>query len=291
MPAGISVTQSHKSSQLSYRNTCAHWQNTIAAISVPLFSCSNDRSKRILAMASQGGGLVRHARTMMFTELAAWSITLLLPRFPRTLLLYLLLLSSSSSLLLLLLPTTHTCNTMAVPRSNRDAQRIAMCLVLISAAVYAVAVADTNQAVQWSDAEGHLNVFVVPHSHNDPGWWYPIDEYYSRWTKFIISSVVQSLQEVRKTCSIDILLDRYRSSESARSLSRLPAKSYITAGWVVFMIPCGHSIDCRILVEDSCGARRRSCTNGGWIIPVRMISFAGRPRTPRLTMSHSLHDS
>jgi hypothetical protein len=43
---------------------------------------------------------------------------------------------------------------------------------------------------------GILNVHVVPHSHNDPGWWRTFEGYYQDWTKGIISSVVEVLNEV-----------------------------------------------------------------------------------------------
>ena len=50
--------------------------------------------------------------------------------------------------------------------------------------------------VEWSDNDEILNVFVVPHSHNDPGWWMTFEEYYSKWTRGIISSVISALAEV-----------------------------------------------------------------------------------------------
>lgn len=55
----------------------------------------------------------------------------------------------------------------------------------------------SSHVAAWdSDSGDTLNVHVVPHSHNDPGWWMTFEGYYQEWTKGIISSVVQILAEV-----------------------------------------------------------------------------------------------
>lgn len=67
------------------------------------------------------------------------------------------------------------------------------CCVVVTLCEVARAV---KSDVQWSRDPEHLNVFVVPHSHNDPGWWWTYEEYYKKWSKGIISSVVTALDEV-----------------------------------------------------------------------------------------------
>jgi hypothetical protein len=40
-----------------------------------------------------------------------------------------------------------------------------------------------------------LRVYVVPHSHCDPGWWKTVDEYFADWAEGVISSAVETLSE------------------------------------------------------------------------------------------------
>jgi hypothetical protein len=66
-------------------------------------------------------------------------------------------------------------------------RNIFLCFILFAAQFYRGSCEDEN-----------LQVFVVPHSHCDPGWWKTVDQYYNEWTKGILTSVITTLLEVKK---------------------------------------------------------------------------------------------
>ncbi|KAF5199022.1 Alpha-mannosidase, partial [Thalictrum thalictroides] len=87
-----------------------------------------------------------------------------------------------------------------------------------------------------------LKIFVVPHSHNDPGWKLTVDEYYERQSRRILDTIVETLsKDVRRKFIWEEMsyLERWwrDSSESNResftNLVQNGQLEIVGGGWVM----------------------------------------------------------
>jgi hypothetical protein len=86
-----------------------------------------------------------------------------------------------------------------------------------------------------------LKVFVVPHSHCDPGWWKSFEEYHSSWGEHIIQSVVDSLLEDERRrfiwteiCFFEKWWSNQKESKrmQVRELAKQGRLEFVGGGWV-----------------------------------------------------------
>jgi len=118
-------------------------------------------------------------------------------------------------------------------------------LTLISIQVSSVAAYDPSKREE-------LRVHVVPHSHNDPGWWNTFEDYYQEWTKGIISSVVEILKEEPSRTFIWAEISYFQRwwadqpeaiRADVKSLVKSGQLEFVTAGWVMNDEANTHMID------------------------------------------------
>ena len=92
-----------------------------------------------------------------------------------------------------------------------------------------------------SQADGPLKIFVVPHSHCDPGWIKTFDDYFRSQTSGIITSVVQALarNKQRKFIWAEISYFEWwwreqtlEMRDMAKQLLQRGQLEFVTGGWV-----------------------------------------------------------
>jgi len=91
------------------------------------------------------------------------------------------------------------------------------------------------------DPNKPLRVFVVPHSHCDPGWIKTFDEYFRQQTNGILTSVYESLQKDNRRTFVWAEISYFewwwhdqskQVQENMRNLIRQKRFEFVTGGWV-----------------------------------------------------------
>eukprot|EP00934_Nitzschia_sp_Nitz4_P006045 Nitzschia sp. Nitz4//scaffold24_size164493//109468//113379//NITZ4_002339-RA/size164493-snap-gene-0.16-mRNA-1//-1//CDS//3329544147//6035//frame0 len=97
------------------------------------------------------------------------------------------------------------------------------------------------QPVSIGANERPLRVFVVPHSHCDPGWIKTFDQYFQTQTKQILSSVIEALHQNPKRKFIWAEISYFEwwwreqtpaTQEGVKQLLRNKQFEFVTGGWV-----------------------------------------------------------
>ena len=96
--------------------------------------------------------------------------------------------------------------------------------------------------IQWSKQK-KLHIFVVPHSHNDPGWLMTFEEYFHARTKGILDTIVNTLSEktsrkfIWAETSYLYLWWKQASGNMRNKMRRLIVETkqleIVTGGWVM----------------------------------------------------------
>lgn len=78
-----------------------------------------------------------------------------------------------------------------------------------------------------------LKVFVVPHSHNDPGWLKTFDEYYEQLTKSILTNMLHQLSDNDDMTFIWAEISYFAKwYEQLSSAQKSAVKRYVLGGYI-----------------------------------------------------------
>jgi hypothetical protein len=100
----------------------------------------------------------------------------------------------------------------------------------------------TYEGSEWDERK--LRVFVVPHSHNDPGWIMTVEEYYRERTYHILNVIVQALK-----------------ADSRRKFI-WEEMSYLSLWWSDERVTQGQRDDMKWLIETG----QLEIVGGGWVM-------------------------
>eukprot|EP01119_Soliformovum_irregulare_P018725 TRINITY_DN5796_c0_g1_i2.p1 TRINITY_DN5796_c0_g1~~TRINITY_DN5796_c0_g1_i2.p1 ORF type:complete len:175 (-),score=37.76 TRINITY_DN5796_c0_g1_i2:91-615(-) len=90
--------------------------------------------------------------------------------------------------------------------------------------------------------EKSLEIFVVPHSHNDPGWLMTFEDYYEAKTRHIITNIVNTLNDDPRRHFIWAEISFFSKwwndqdgtmKEKTRKVLRTGQLEFVTGGWVM----------------------------------------------------------
>lgn len=147
-------------------------------------------------------------------------------------------------------------------------------------------------------AEPTIEAYLIPHSHDDPGWLRNVDEYHNEYVRYILDNTVDALLQntSRKFIQVEVsFFARWWKEQTPARKAQVLALverhqlEFVNGGWVMADEACPtyeNLVDALTLGHKFLQRELNISTRIGWHIGMVIDAFSGAPDRGQIHLGH-----